>query len=73
MTHQPPSLSAAQEQILEAALDCARSGLGVLEALRNGNEDVYAAARLRTVEHGFMAAAHLVARMLDDQERMEED
>lgn len=73
MTHQQPSLSAKQKQMLDAALDYARSSLGVLEALRTGSEDVYAAARLRTVEHGFVEAAHLVARLLDAQEQMEEE
>ena len=73
MAHSQAGLSPEQQHMLDEALDYARSSLGVLEALRQGGEAVYAAARLRTVEHGLLEAAHRVALLLDTQILEEQD
>jgi hypothetical protein len=67
MTDQKQGLTPEQERLLDEAIDYARNGLSQLETIRSGGEEVYAAARLLSVEHGFAEACRLVGYLADSQ------
>jgi hypothetical protein len=67
MTDQKQGLTPEQERLLDEAIDYARNGLSQLETIRSGGKEVYAAARLLSVEHGFAEACRLVGCLADSQ------